>query len=1148
MHPCLNKPRNIDLNETIQNVFLSKTSLRYAFPPTLIILLLLITFTGCNNDSVVDIEKQKFASTNGGLLFPGKYVTGPQDIRIAASKGALSDPVNIRLEAGKPHDIHRLPSPLTPLTDLISIEAAELVTSPNGERFTASLPIPNGIDPDDLVYAVWIPADSPFVSDSDEKLGYWSILDGVVEDKRFESHFYILPDEPYYFTFAEGEWFDNHEVHKSSTESSLEINETQQALSESVSLRVICEKFDDPNDCTYKQRAILSEYLEETISTLAGRSVGSHEFPDPKLREFRSGNANYTIYLRKMRPSSGKGKCRYWTNNGQTYATTGHYNSWAKKLTVCYWPFNQTAPTIEIGNIVTAGTTYFIEINGVTFDITAGPNDDSSDIAYGLATQIRNHPGIIHNAFRWPQAESFGNKVVFNYKNDRSSTPEVDLSVSDSGGFIGFLGFEYARLHTANHEYFHSLQYAEDSRNKPYLEASAVASERSRYWNWDDGTYLKINGVNAPRISRDTLRAPFLVNASPFDDANHNDPGLQYRAQDFYVYIGQRLGLGIEWIIPKMGSTNLATTLDLFGYSKRLLFWDFVRNQYFEKQYPLDNLRATWENKCQPAAIAFDNQGYPSPKNGFQYQEVEYAGGVTSFSGSIAKHTARAWKIEFPQQYSDQAYVIEVDTDNPHTRSVIYRDDYDNDYDCHDIHWFADELEVANIDFGTGSNKAYVLAAATAHAGSATVTVREAETSISIRRTGGEEIGAGISPVITADYEAESGPVKIHWFFDDELFAASNHSQQNGSPSRRPLGICETGPVNARVEIVDALGATAYDEVELNVHPRTASLNFDLPQANSCGATHYLSVQPDTFDNLIITPTYSGCADEPVTDDWTWDVVTATGFELPPYQGDKYQLTEGHFLNNGTYGSVTVTLSHPEMEGTVTKTIQPCTYSGSDGFVTCPTADFCGQVFTGGRIDQEVLRLRDEIDIIMTFDYRMSEICNGLCPDPIPPPGFYSVDDLHRFVEPQTLEILYQIENSFSANSFDEFRTSISNVRTKAAGIDDPSASEFLTSLFVLIETQFQYYLPASKGGDDLWYEFSFLERWHEKGPDPIQAAQTAFFLAIYTWVDAFERHETISLTDAPLRLNEPRILDRMVGASSQGTLREIIGEYTSPK
>lgn len=197
-------------------------------------------------------------------------------------------------------------------------------------------------------------------------------------------------------------------------------------------------------------------------------------------------------------------------------------------------------------------------------------------------------------------------------------------------GFSGFYNSETRRLvicldrvvHTTidttvvDHEFFHALQYGygemianADERERAFIEGSAVTSENS-----------------LDQLARSTGRDPRPVDETlirPHDDADE----LDYQAQDFFVYLGRRFGLGMEMFIPMLEAGGLREDLDEVlgsgapypeGYSLGDAFWDWARNQAFENEveFPLLGDPCVRKPDIVPfATINYHPASVPDPVN-----------------------------------------------------------------------------------------------------------------------------------------------------------------------------------------------------------------------------------------------------------------------------------------------------------------------------------------------------------------------------------------------------------------------------------------------------------------------------------------------------------------------------------------------------
>lgn len=144
-----------------------------------------------------------------------------------------------------------------------------------------------------------------------------------------------------------------------------------------------------------------------------------------------------------------------------------------------------------------------------------------------------------------------------------------------------------------SHEVFHAIQWSYGAKIQlamllsPWItESTATAIERSRdvmegdrqRWPRDVGWSITATGDN--------------------DDSLDENDSLQYRLQDFWVFVGRRMGVGVEYLRfilangPTLDEVD-GTLRDLFApaYGLRAAHWDWVKNQVFESRVDmgLDN-------------------------------------------------------------------------------------------------------------------------------------------------------------------------------------------------------------------------------------------------------------------------------------------------------------------------------------------------------------------------------------------------------------------------------------------------------------------------------------------------------------------------------------------------------------------------------
>ena len=167
------------------------------------------------------------------------------------------------------------------------------------------------------------------------------------------------------------------------------------------------------------------------------------------------------------------------------------------------------------------------------------------------------------------------------------------LYSSDTGVFwvaIGATGVTAGTRDTIRHEYFHATQYGYDPSFA--TNASWLASR----WSIEGQAVLSENSI--PALSRDGGTPLRSVDRTLFRSKwNGNSwnpgPGSEYRAQDFWAYLGVRAGADLSFLVPFVEEGQRSDQIDTVlerdyasDYPDGLedAYWDWVRNQAFEKQ------------------------------------------------------------------------------------------------------------------------------------------------------------------------------------------------------------------------------------------------------------------------------------------------------------------------------------------------------------------------------------------------------------------------------------------------------------------------------------------------------------------------------------------------------------------------------------
>jgi hypothetical protein len=144
-----------------------------------------------------------------------------------------------------------------------------------------------------------------------------------------------------------------------------------------------------------------------------------------------------------------------------------------------------------------------------------------------------------------------------------------------------------SELHaTIVHEYFHATQYAFDAvlhgpRQEPFLlEGTATAAELS--YPRDVGT--------GDLMSRTTFRKLHAVDIPlPTDDDSPGgeDMSYEYAAQDFWVFVGRKLGRDLDYLVPifSAGGGRFAVQRNLPSSNLSELYWQWVKDMTFMRAY-----------------------------------------------------------------------------------------------------------------------------------------------------------------------------------------------------------------------------------------------------------------------------------------------------------------------------------------------------------------------------------------------------------------------------------------------------------------------------------------------------------------------------------------------------------------------------------
>jgi hypothetical protein len=180
------------------------------------------------------------------------------------------------------------------------------------------------------------------------------------------------------------------------------------------------------------------------------------------------------------------------------------------------------------------------------------------------------------------------------------------LSLTECKNSAGSYNHELARLticldpakgittnlvHTMIHEYFHATQYGyaifqqdvEAGNEQDWIIEGMATAAKESYFVDNEMLRTQLGGWERPQKVDDALD----VGISTDNSLN------EYFAQDFWVYVGQRFGLGLGYLAPIL-QTGGATTAGVIaalenelGVPFHELYWGWVKNQVFEKELDL---------------------------------------------------------------------------------------------------------------------------------------------------------------------------------------------------------------------------------------------------------------------------------------------------------------------------------------------------------------------------------------------------------------------------------------------------------------------------------------------------------------------------------------------------------------------------------
>ncbi len=167
---------------------------------------------------------------------------------------------------------------------------------------------------------------------------------------------------------------------------------------------------------------------------------------------------------------------------------------------------------------------------------------------------------------------------------------------------------------TTRHEFFHAVQYGypEHLDNRSSI-SNAVAEGTARSAETSQATFQR-----SPRTLRRIDSRLFTAGGAT---------GADYLAQDFWIYLGFRFGMGLDYLQPILAAGATTATVDTVlsthaGYPENLTlpqaYWAWAKNQAFEKQVDIGG--GVLGDRCTlttgvvtPIDVSYDVGSLPAP-------------------------------------------------------------------------------------------------------------------------------------------------------------------------------------------------------------------------------------------------------------------------------------------------------------------------------------------------------------------------------------------------------------------------------------------------------------------------------------------------------------------------------------------------------
>lgn len=571
---------------------------------------ILLSALACNLPFLLGDQEQQ-SSTDGqgiGTLEPGGQLIGVDEVVVAATDGAIEEPVQVRIRrASDPTNDTPLPTSLTQYGSFYHVDAEQDTFAPVENPFLIGLPLPEGAPTDDLALAVLVPAqyihiDAPPGTDYVEPADEWDFLPAMYDE------------------------------------------ETNQALAITPSLTA------SPVTATL----ISAPYFSSTNSTADATTRAAQKSP------------------------------------GTVALLGGIFN-----LRLWFLPHAR-------------------QVDEPDFVAICSPKEDDADAVCEKA-DLERAADELEDVYN--DLTRLGFQLPRLYRQPKAISVDGQTRVADLGAYVigvrpctrtGFGRYDSATAKawacdggrmasTIRHEYFHATQYAYEAvlmgeAESWYLEGQATASQQSE-----------------TVLTRDSERG-----LREIDRSLRGENGV-YRTQDFWLYIGKKLNADLTFLIPLFdyppNAQGLnAAILEEYPSLQNLpsVYWDWVKNQSFEKEIDIGNLGFTCSLSSdalgQPAILTVtDDTTGRAPR-------IVYDPQLPPDDKIIELDAldSAVFEIQFPPP-ADGSYsaVVRVLRDNPLARSKFYDPTDFRTTDCREV----PDAESANVQVGSEMERLFVVVA-----------------------------------------------------------------------------------------------------------------------------------------------------------------------------------------------------------------------------------------------------------------------------------------------------------------------------------------------------------------------------------------------------------------------------------------------------